>query len=754
VSDPSSIPESIGRYRIVRQIGRGGMGIVFEGIDDQLERQVAIKTILPASDPAMRERFLREARAAAAVNHPHICQLFEIGEHAGEPFLAMEFLEGRSLGDRLAEGPLPAPEAVSTTLGILSALEALHHRGIIHRDLKPSNVFMTPHGVKLLDFGLARPVSVSIDTTSLTMPGVLMGTPRYMAPEQASGGEVDSRSDLFAVGAVLFEMLSGRPAFTGDSVIDILHAVLHDHPPALVGSPAVAETDRVIQRALAKLPVDRYQSAETMAMDLRACLTRADLATSPVARAATRLIVLPFRVLRPDPAIDFLAYSLPDAITVSLSGIESLIVRSSLTASAFAQGTLDLRRLATDAGVDAVVTGTLLQAGDLVRVSVQLVDVPAGTVLWSHTAQVRLDDLFQVQDSVSSAVVEALALPLSSREQRMMRRDVPASAEAYGFYLRANRLSAYSAQWGQARDFYRRAVEADPSYAPAWARLGRCLRVMGKYGMGDAAHQFLSEADDAFSRAFRINPDLSLAHNLYTHVEVDSGRAEQAVVRLLGRIRDRTSDPELYAGLVHACRYCGLLEASIAAYNRASRLDPSIRTSVAHSFFMNGDCERAIETDREDPPYVTTMALLSLGRTDDVIKLCRTEASKAPGNQHLTAVLSACQAIVEGDYEGGQRAVTTLLEFSGFSDPEGWYYWALASVGLRDYDRALTLLRRAVDTGWHCGRALETAVILDPIRREPAFTAIVERARAAHAAAARAFAEADGHRILGLPTPS
>jgi len=729
------------------------MGVVFEGLDELLERPVAIKTILSAADPLVHERFLREARAAAAVNHPHICQLFEIGEHDGEPFLAMEFLDGSSLADRLAERPMAAAEAVSTTLAILSALEALHHRGLIHRDLKPSNVFLTPHGVKLLDFGLARPVSASLETTSLTVPGVVMGTPRYMAPEQARGEEVDARCDLFAAGAVLFEMLSGRPAFPGGSAIDVLHAVLHDQPPALVGSLAVVETDRVVQRALAKSASDRYQSAETMAMDLRACLTRADLADAPVARAATRLIVLPFRILRPDPAIDFLAFSLPDAITVSLSGIESLIVRSTLTASGFEQGALDLRRIATEVGVDAVVTGSLLRAGDLVRVSVQLVEVPAGTVLWSHAAQVRLDNLFEVQDSVSSAVVDALALPLSSREQRMLRRDVPASADAYGFYLRANLLSGSSAQWGQAREFYRRAVEADPSYAPAWARLGRCVRVMGKYGKGDTAQQYLAEAEDAFSRAFRINPDLSLAHNLYTHVEVDSGRAPQAVIRLLGRVRDRTSDPELYAGLVHACRYCGLLDASIAAYNRASRLDPSIRTSVAHSFFMNGDSERAIQVDQEDPPYVTTMALIALGRRDEAVDLCRNAASKAPGNEHLTAVLTACVAIVNREYESGRRAISTLLEYPVFTDPEGWYYWAIVSVGLRDHERALTLLRRAVDTGWHCPRALERAVLLDPIRREPAFTAIVERAREGHDSAARAFTEADGHRILGLPAP-
>jgi serine/threonine protein kinase len=230
------------------------MGVVYEAMDDRLQRSVAIKTILPAAGSLMRERFLREARAAAAVSHPHICQLFEIGEHNGDPFLAMELLEGEALGARLERGALPPAEGISIGLGVLSALDALHRRGIVHRDLKPSNVFLTEHGVKLLDFGLARPVTLDIDSTSLTMPGILLGTPRYMAPEQARGGEVDGRSDIFAAGALLFEILSGRPAFNGNNVVDALHAVLNDQPPALVGSLIVVDVDRVIQRALSKSP--------------------------------------------------------------------------------------------------------------------------------------------------------------------------------------------------------------------------------------------------------------------------------------------------------------------------------------------------------------------------------------------------------------------------------------------------------------------------------------------------------------------
>jgi TolB-like protein len=743
--------ESIGHYRIVRQIGRGGMGVVYEAIDERLQRAIAIKTILPSADPMMRDRFVREARAAAAVNHPHICQLFEIGEHQGEPFLAMELLEGESLAARLERGPLPAAEAVALALNILSALEALHRRGIVHRDLKPSNIFLTPHGVKLLDFGLARPVTFEVDTTILTVPGVLLGTPRYMAPEQARGLEVDARADVFAAGTVLFEMLTGRPAFNGESPVDAIHAVLHDQPPALVGSLGIVDIDRVIQRALAKSPTDRFRSADEMARELRICLSRGEIGTAVIARPATRLVVLPFKLLRPDPAIDFLAYSLPDAITVSLSGLESLVVRSSLTAARLVSADIDLGAIAREVNVDAIVTGSLLHVGGRIRVSVQLVEAPSGTVLWSHAVQVPLDDLFSIQDSVCAAVVEALALPVSTREARQLRHDVPASPEAYALYLQANRLSVSSADWQQASELYQRAVAADPSYAPTWARMGRCLRVLGKYGMGSDVHAQLGAAEEAFQRAFQLNPDLSLAHNLYTYAEVESGRALQAVLRLLGRVKERTSDPELYAGLVHACRYAGLLEASVAAFHRATRLDPTIRTSVAHSYYMNGEFARAIETDLEQPPYVTVMALLSLGRAEEALGVCQSVASRAFGNWHLLSVVEALAALVEGRIDEGKAVVTRLLGSPGFSDPEGFYYWANASAALGDSDCALDLLERAVSTGLHSARALETSPHLDLLRTTPRFGDLVRRAQAAQAVAARAFADAGGRQILGLP---
>lgn len=339
--------ETIGRYRLAHKIGEGGMGVVFAARDESLDRPVAIKMIRGASDERAQERFWREARAAASINHPNVCQLYEVGEDGGHLFLAMELLEGESLGARLARGPLAVTDATPIAISILTALEALHRRGLIHRDLKPSNVFLTAFGVKLLDFGLARPIQSDLTETAsgLTIAGTIVGTPQYIAPEHVLGQPVDHRADLFAAGALLFEMLTGKTPFSGRTIVQVLHSVTSEQPPVLGGSPAVAAIDRVIQRALAKAPEHRYQTADGMADELRAAMVLSDSGDVIRARPMTRLIVLPLRILRSDPETDFLAFSLSDAITSSLSEVSSLVVRSSATASRFASESPDMARL-------------------------------------------------------------------------------------------------------------------------------------------------------------------------------------------------------------------------------------------------------------------------------------------------------------------------------------------------------------------------------------------------------------------------
>jgi serine/threonine protein kinase len=405
--------EASGRYRVVRKLGEGGMGVVYAAHDDRLERPVAIKRIRPGQTGGQeRQRFWREARAAASISHPNVCQLYEIDEDQDGLFLAMELLEGEPLSERLTRGPLPAGDTIQIALAVLSALAALHQKGIVHRDLKPSNIFLSAHGVKLLDFGLARPFVGAGSTTDsdLTLPGVVFGTPRYLAPEVIEGRIADARSDLFVLGIVLYEMLVGQPPFRGDSVVTVAHAILKDEPPALGGSPGVVGLDRIVHRALQKSPEERYQTADIFAQDLRSTLLGTDTADVTRIRPVSRLVVLPFRLLRPNPEIDILAFSLADAISSALSGLPSLVVRSTAAASRLASDTPDMKALSAALDVDVVLLGTLLSSGDQVRVTAQLVEAPSGTLVRAMTAQSPGGDIFQLQDSLANSIVESLSL--------------------------------------------------------------------------------------------------------------------------------------------------------------------------------------------------------------------------------------------------------------------------------------------------------------------------------------------------------
>src|SRR6185437_3158011 len=386
-----------------------------------------------------------------------------------------------------------------------------HRLGLVHRDVKPSNMFLTPHGVKLLDFGVAATITpIDLSATKLTLPGSVLGTPHYAAPEQLRGEAVDARSDLFATGVVLYEMLAGQVPFTGNTLMDIFHAVVYDQPPMLGG--AAASVNRVLRRALAKRPEERYPTADAMAHDLRAALPLSDTSATVIVRAMTRLIVLPFRVLRADPDTDFLAFSLADAITNGLTGLQSLVVRSSAAAFRFGPEA-DLKALAVDAEVDAVLLGTLFRAGEQLRVSAQLVEVPAATVLWSQTQQVPIGDLFGLQDQITNHLVQALAIPLTARERSMLKKDVPAYAHAYDLYLRAYEMGRDTRQWRAALALYEQAVAEDPHYAPAWAGIGRLHRMLAKDVDDETAVPFL-QAENALKRALEFNPDLSVAEKI------------------------------------------------------------------------------------------------------------------------------------------------------------------------------------------------------------------------------------------------
>jgi non-specific serine/threonine protein kinase len=731
------------------------MGIVYAARDEKLERVVALKTMSSlAGDETARKRFWREARAAASVNHPNVCQLYEIGEEGGDLFIAMELLEGEALGERLRRGPLSVSDALPIGLGILAALHALHARGIVHRDLKPSNVFLTPHGVKVLDFGLARAADPGLSDslgsgTELTGTGMMLGTPRYMAPEQVTGEGLSARSDLFAVGAILFEMLAGRPAFGGRNAVEILHATLYEQPPALTGSPAVASADRVIRRALAKRPADRPASAEAMAEELRGIRGTPGEDTPALARALTRLVVLPFRILRPDPESDFLAFSLPDAIATSLTRIGSLVVRSSATAARFGAEAPDLKAIAGEADVDRVVMGTLLRSGDQLRATAQLVEAPGGTLLTSQTVQSSMGDLFRLQDDIAQRVVEALALPLGGGGDSPTP-EKPHNAGAYSLYLRGNELARTYQHLPQARDLFQQCLDLDPSFAPAWAQLGRCHRVIGKFiedspDSGDRALQ-------AFRRALELQPRLSVAHKYYAHLEAETGQPRAALVRLLGEANRHGNDPELFAGLVHAGRYCGLFDQSIAAHEEARRLDPNVPTSLEQTVMMTGDIERLLALERRSTAgggdaVIRVIGLGFAGRRDEA----RRELAKIDRAGVLPAFRSWLDILMTWldrrrveDEDASALGALKIMD-----DPEAIFQdgWLLCDVG--EYERGLLELRRAVAKGYTVVPTLAGSRAFDALRSDPGFQELLKEAEAGRELALAAFRENGGERLLG-----
>jgi len=750
-------PENIGPYHITGKLGEGGMGVVYSAHDSRLDRPVALKMILGSGDDdSGRKRFLREAQSAARVTHPNICRIYDIGEEVGRPFLVMELLEGEPLSSRLTRGPMLVPEALQIILNVLSALSAIHRCSLVHRDLKPSNVFLSTQGVKVLDFGLAKPVaspqtSDSATAIDLTQPGAIAATPRYASPEQLTGKPVDARSDLFSTASMLFEMLSGKQAFQGNSQMEIFHAILYESPQALSGSPAALAVNRILNRALAKDPESRFQDADAMAVELRAVIRLDDTATRVEAQSVKRLIVLPFRTLRPDPDTDFLAFSLPEAIAASLTGLSSLVVRSSLAAARYAGGAPNLKEIAQEADIDVVLTGTLLRAGSELRLTTQLVEAPGGTLVWSRASQVELRDIFQLQDTLVRGVVESLALPLTTGERRMLAHDAPANPSAYDLFLRANELDRDRKNVLPALDLYEQCVAKDASYAPAWARLGRARWLSDKYSAGSA--EKLAHADSALRRALELNPDLALAHQLYTPIQVDQGRALDALTRLLRRLHISRNEAELFAGLTHVCRYCGLLKASVAAHSEARRLDPSIRTSVVHTYLMLGDYQAALDVSRDNYSFDMPVSLAMLGRVNEAIELLK--QNEPPAAFRIARLYTtAFRALLEGDRAESLRAMDELLLGGVFRDPEGWYYQARQLAYLSEADRALAALSQTVDLGFFCFPAMVRDPWFDPLRANPEFIRILSKAQALHQEALNAFAAEGGESVLGVREPS
>jgi serine/threonine-protein kinase len=721
------------------------MGEVYLAEDTRLGRRVALK-LLPrhlTSDSTAKARFESEARAASALDHPNICTIHDIEEAPeGQLMLAMGFCDGDSLKTRLAQGPLGAADAIDIAAQVADGLAEAHGRGIVHRDIKPANLMVTRTGrVKIVDFGIARLPS----STAVTTAGGVVGTPAYMAPEQARGERVDARADLWALGVVLYEMLAGRAPFAGASVEETLYAVLHKAPEPIERlvaglQPAVA---RIVGRALVKDAVGRYQQAERMLADLRECrqhLARTNEQAAPgAAERRPSVAVLPFANLSADKEQDYFCDGMTEELTTALSGLEGLRVVAHTSASQFKGQALDIRRVGEMLNVENIVEGSVRKAGNRLRLTAQLVNAADGYHLWSGRYDRELDDVFAVQDDIARAIVGRLKIRLMGPTGAPLVRRPTDNLEAYQLYLKGRYLYArrYTVGPEPALKCYARAVEAAPEFPAALAGLADCYTVTGLFSLAPIP-EMLPKAKAAIERALAVDEACAEAHHalgaLHLFLEWNWPAHERAMTRALA-LNPNLTMARLYYSIGLAMM--GRADEAIREAETAISIDPLsafVASLAGGTYYLLGMNLRALdETERAaelDPhmlltAYQRALVLSRAGRHDEAIDTAQRTVALTGRSPFMVAVLATVltsagrndevRALVDELSDRRQRELVS----------DGVLAVALAAAGERD--AALTALERAVANHGGSFPWMLFVHAFDSVRREPRFLQVLEQ---------------------------
>ena len=534
-SEDELIGRSVGTYQVLSRLGAGGMGEVYLAHDDKLGRHVALK-LLPVpltADHDHLRRFHSEARSASALNHPNILVVHDFGEHNGRPFIVTEYIEGETLRQRIDAGAVPVREAIDIGVQVANALAAAHAREIVHRDVKPENVMIRPDGyVKVLDFGLAKLMSAAGGPVNpaFTRPGIVMGTPRYMSPEQARGLGLDARTDVWSLGVVLYEMVTGRPPFDGATPTDVLAAILRAEPAPLDlrALRAPQAFGRLLARMLAKNVADRFVSARELLTDLAALRTeihsraarQTNTLVSPTRKAVQRvdalevaIAVLPFVNAGRDADVDYLCDGITESLINNLAAIPRLRVVPRSTAFRYKGAEVDLERAVRELSVRMLLTGTVLQRHDTLNVQAELVDAVANCQLWGQKYTRKLTDIFAVEQDISREIVAALRIKLNTAEKKRLARRSTKDSEAYQLYLKGrylwNRRTRPALE--RAIAYFQQAIEKDAAYALAYAGLADCYAVLGSFTFL-APQDVFPRARAAARHAIGIDEGLAEAH--------------------------------------------------------------------------------------------------------------------------------------------------------------------------------------------------------------------------------------------------
>ncbi len=569
--------QTISHYRVHEKLGGGGMGVVYRAEDTRLGRSVALK-FLPeevARDPQAVERFQREARSASALNHPNICTIFDIGEHEGRPFIAMELLEGETLKHRISGQPLEVGEIIDLGLQISDALDATHKKGIVHRDIKPANIFITRRGTaKILDFGLAKlsqrrqrigeTVGASMGATAmptehLTDSGVAVGTAAYMSPEQARGEELDARTDLFSLGAVLYEMSTGRVAFQGNTSAVIFDAILNRAPtaPVKLNAKLPAGLAQTIQKLLEKDPNARYQTAARLHADfekLKRELDSGQLAAAPAAAPMEKSVaVLYFENLSGAKEDEYFRDGMTEDVITELSKIKDLRIFPRAAVLAFRDKAVTGPEVGQQLSATYVLGGSLRRAGNRLRITTQLVETRTGHSVWAERYDRQLEDVFEVQDEIARNITQALRITLTPQEQKTLAQKPTENAQAYDYYLRGRSYQRRETRSDLdfALQMYEHAILLDPAFAQAHAGVAMvCAAVLEFH---DKNERWLQRGQAACVRALEVDPQLpeglvARARLLYAQKKYD-----EAIPLVRQAIKRQPNCPGAYPVLLRCC---------------------------------------------------------------------------------------------------------------------------------------------------------------------------------------------------------
>jgi eukaryotic-like serine/threonine-protein kinase len=756
--DDARVGQTLGQYRLIKALGRGGMGTVYQAEDTRLGRLVALKVIAShrTTDPATKERFIQEARSASALDHPNICTIYEVEETpAGELYLVMAYYDGPTLSDRLMEGPLPVAEALAVTRGLLKGLAAAHEARIVHRDVKPPNLVLSARGeVKILDFGLAKLVtespSLSEDPTRavLTEPGMILGTRAYMSPEQARGLSVDHRSDLWSAGVTLYEMLTARAPFRRSDPVATLYAICNEEPAPLraLRPEAPGGLEAVLRRALAKNPDRRYASAQEF---LEAIETLSEAVTTPGSGGVRRssgmlapprrsILVLPFANLGPEGESDYFSDGLTDEIITDLSGVEALRVVSRTSAMQLKGTTKDMRTIGRELDVDCVLEGTVRRMSGELRVSAKLIDAVLDAPLWAQKYSGTMQDVFDIQERISREIVDALRLRLSSGEERRLAARPLENVQAFELYLRS-RQEAYRFTpdaLERSLDYLQRAQELAGENILLTASQGYLYWQMVNTGVNTDPEN-LARSRECALRCLELDPDSPHGHRLLGLTAMKTATVQQVVDHFKRARELDPNDPETLFWLAIMYGFAGHSAVGLPLAEHLLKIDPlTPMYHVVPGFLalMDGDFARAPEPFRKalrmDPANpvlrVTYGQILALdGRNSEAHEVLRA-LSQDHADSLFARLGEILRAAIHADAAGVAAGMTAEVETACATDAQ--YAWTLAEcfalVG--DTAQATKWTQAAVEHGlWNYPLLAERDPFLKGVRGEAGFQAIL-----------------------------